>query len=206
MILVRDWDRLTRHQREIFFVEGTSCYVPSVYGTEEDPKTYAPSFEPGISQWMELAQTGYQTVFFFIRAWENGRRWAEILTDHGIQSIELFKFSWICAEIPKLLGWKLWYSRDLSGIIFGNTVEEAFNNPLFAKLHYRFKQEEEIGRVMHLVSELVCDFFIKLLPKWVLDHSILWQEFMILDPVTNLPVLQDFRGCLIRRTRSREVS
>ena len=57
VILVRDWDRLTRHQRE-YFCRRYKLLRPSVYGTEEDPKTYAPSFEPGISQWMELAQTG----------------------------------------------------------------------------------------------------------------------------------------------------
>ena len=54
VILVRDWDRLTRHQRE-YFCRRYKLLRPSVYGTEEDPKTYAPSFEPGISQWMELA-------------------------------------------------------------------------------------------------------------------------------------------------------
>ena len=175
VILVRDWDRLTRHQRE-YFCRRYKLLRPSVYGTEEDPKTYAPSFEPGISQWMELAQTGYQQ-FFFIRAWENGRRWAEILTDHGIQSIELSSFLDMCRD-PKLLGWNFGIPEP-QWDNFGNTVEEAFNNPLFAKLHYRFKQEEEIGRVMHLVSELVCDFFIKVLPKWVLDHSILWEEFIL---------------------------
>ena len=183
VILVRDWDRLTRHQRE-YFCRRYKLLRPSVYGTEEDPKTYAPSFEPGISQWMELAQTGYQQ-FFFIRAWENGRRWAEILTDHGLQSIELSSFLDMRRD-PKLLGWNFGIPEP-QWDNFGNTVEEAFNNPLFAKLHYRFKQEEEIGRVTHLVSELVCDFFIKVLPKWVLDHSILWEEFMILDPDTNLP-------------------
>ena len=172
VILVRDWDRLTRHQRE-YFCRRYKLLRPSVYGTEEDPKTYAPSFEPGISQWMELAQTGYQQ-FFFIRAWENGRRWAEILTDHGIASVELSSFLDMCRD-PKLLGWNFGIPEP-QWDNFGNTVEEAFNNPLFAKLHYRFKQEEEIGRVMHLVSELVCDFFIKVLPKWVLDHSILWEE------------------------------
>ena len=52
---------------------------------------------------MELAQTGYQQ-FFFIRAWENGRRWAEILTDHGIASVELSSFLDMCRD-PKLLGW-----------------------------------------------------------------------------------------------------
>ena len=161
VILVRDWDRLTRHQRE-YFCRRYKLLRPSVYGTEEDPKTYAPSFEPGISQWMELAQTGYQQ-FFFIRAWENGRRWAEILTDHGIASVELSSFLDMCRD-PKLLGWNFGIPEP-QWDNFGNTVEEAFNNPLFAKLHYRFKQEEEIGRVMHLVSELVCDFFIKVLPK-----------------------------------------
>ena len=161
VILVRDWDRLTRHQRE-YFCRRYKLLRPSVYGTEEDPKTYAPSFEPGISQWMELAQTGYQQ-FFFIRAWENGRRWAEILTDHGIASVELSSFLDMRRD-PKLLGWNFGIPEP-QWDNFGNTVEEAFNNPLFAKLHYRFKQEEEIGRVMHLVSELVCDFFIKVLPK-----------------------------------------
>ena len=106
VILVRDWDRLTRHQRE-YFCRRYKLLRPSVYGTEEDPKTYAPSFEPGISQWMELAQTGYQQ-FFFIRAWENGRRWAEILTDHGIQSIELSSFLDMCRD-PVF--------QNLSGII-----------------------------------------------------------------------------------------
>ena len=192
VILVRDWDRLTRHQRE-YFCRRYKLLRPSVYGTEEDPKTYAPSFEPGISQWMELAQTGYQQ-FFFIRAWENGRRWAEILTDHGIQSIELSSFLDMCRD-PKLLGWNFGIPEP-QWDNFGNTVEEAFNNPLFAKLHYRFKQEEEIGRVMHLVSELVCDFFIKVLPKWVLDHSILWEEFMILDPDTNLPAYKTSEAAL----------
>ena len=192
VILVRDWDRLTRHQRE-YFCRRYKLLRPSVYGTEEDPKTYAPSFEPGISQWMELAQTGYQQ-FFFIRAWENGRRWAEILTDHGIQSIELSSFLDMCRD-PKLLGWNFGIPEP-QWDNFGNTVEEAFNNPLFAKLHYRFKQEEEIGRVMYLVSELVCDFFIKVLPKWVLDHSILWEEFMILDPDTNLPAYKTSEAAL----------
>ena len=192
VILVRDWDRLTRHQRE-YFCRRYKLLRPSVYGTEEDPKTYAPNFEPGISQWMELAQTGYQQ-FFFIRAWENGRRWAEILTDHGIQSIELSSFLDMCRD-PKLLGWNFGIPEP-QWDNFGKTVEEAFNNPLFAKLHYRFKQEEEIGRVMHLLSELVCDFFIKVLPKWVLDHSILWEEFMILDPVTNLPVYKTSEDAL----------
>ena len=192
VILVRDWDRLTRHQRE-YFCRRYKLLRPSVYGTEEDPKTYAPSFEPGISQWMELAQTGYQQ-FFFIRAWENGRRWAEILTDHGIQSIELSSFLDMCRD-PKLLGWNFGIPEP-QWDNFGNTVEEAFNNPLFAKLHYRFKQEEEIGRVMHLVSERVCDFFIKVLPKWVLDHSILWEEFMILDPDTNLPAYKTSEAAL----------
>ena len=192
VILVRDWDRLTRHQRE-YFCRRYKLLRPSVYGTEEDPKTYAPSFEPGISQWMELAQTGYQQ-FFFIRAWENGRRWAEILTDHGIQPIELSSFLDMCRD-PKLLGWNFGIPEP-QWDNFGNTVEEAFNNPLFAKLHYRFKQEEEIGRVMHLVSELVCDFFIKVLPKWVLDHSILWEEFMILDPDTNLPAYKTSEAAL----------
>ena len=192
VILVRDWDRLTRHQRE-YFCRTYKLLRPSVYGTEEDPKTYAPSFEPGISQWMELAQTGYQQ-FFFIRAWENGRRWAEILTDHGIQSIELSSFLDMCRD-PKLLGWNFGIPEP-QWDNFGNTVEEAFNNPLFAKLHYRFKQEEEIGRVTHLVSELVCDFFIKVLPKWVLDHSILWEEFMILDPDTNLPAYKTSEAAL----------
>ena len=192
VILVRDWDRLTRHQRE-YFCRRYKLLRPSVYGTEEDPKTYAPNFEPGVSQWMELAQTGYQQ-FFFIRAWENGRRWAEILTDHGIQSIELSSFLDMCRD-PKLLGWNFGIPEP-QWVNFGNTVEEAFNNPLFAKLHYRFKQEEEIGRVMHLLSELVCDFFIKVLPKWVLDHSILWEEFMILDPVTNLPVYKTSEDAL----------
>ena len=120
VILVRDWDRLTRHQREYF------C-----------------------------------------------RRYKSRFLD-------------MCRD-PKLLGWNFGIPEP-QWDNFGNTVEEAFNNPLFAKLHYRFKQEEEIGRVMHLVSELVCDFFIKVLPKWVLNHSILWEEFMILDPITNLPV------------------
>ena len=192
VILVRDWDRLTRHQRE-YFCRRYKLLRPSVYGTEEDPKTYAPNFEPGVSQWMELAQTGYQQ-FFFIRAWENGRRWAEILTDHGIQSIELSSFLDMCRD-PKLLGWNFGIPEP-QWDNFGNTVEEAFNNPLFAKLHYRFKQEEEIGRVTHLLSELVCDFFIKVLPKWVLDHSILWEEFMILDPVTNLPVYKTSEDAL----------
>ena len=192
VILVRDWDRLTRHQRE-YFCRRYKLLRPSVYGTEEDPKTYAPSFEPGISQWMELAQTGYQQ-FFFIRAWENGRRWAEILTDHGIASAELSSFLDMCRD-PKLLGWNFGIPEP-QWDNFGNTVEEAFNNPLFAKLHYRFKQEEEIGRVMHLVSELVCDFFIKVLPKWVLDHSILWEEFMILDPDTNLPAYKTSEAAL----------
>ena len=192
VILVRDWDRLTRHQRE-YFCRRYKLLRPSVYGTEEDPKTYAPSFEPGISQWMELAQTGYQQ-FFFIRAWENGRRWAEILTDHGIASVELSSFLDMCRD-PKLLGWNFGIPEP-QWDNFGNTVEEAFNNPLFAKLHYRFKQEEEIGRVMHLVSELVCDFFIKVLPKWVLDHSILWEEFMILDPDSNLPAYKTSEAAL----------
>ena len=49
---------------------------------------------------------------------------------------------------------------------------------------------------MHLVSELVCDFFIKVLPKWVLDHSILWEEFMILDPDTNLPAYKTSEAAL----------
>ena len=185
VILVRDWDRLTRHQRE-YFCRRYKLLRPSVYGTEAN-------FEPGVSQWMELAQTGYQQ-FFFIRAWENGRRWAEILTDHGIQSIELSSFLDMCRD-PKLLGWNFGIPEP-QWDNFGNTVEEAFNNPLFAKLHYRFKQEEEIGRVMHLLSELVCDFFIKVLPKWVLDHSILWEEFMILDPVTNLPVYKTSEDAL----------
>ena len=192
VILVRDWDRLTRHQRE-YFCRRYKLLRPSVYGTEENPKTYAPSFEPGISQWMELAQTGYQQ-FFFIRAWENGRRWAEILTDHGISSVELSSFLDMCRD-PKLLGWNFGIPEP-QWDNFGNTVEEAFNNPLFAKLHYRFKQEEEIGRVMHLLSELVCDFFIKVLPKWVLNHSILWEEFMILDPHTNLPVYKTSEAAL----------
>ena len=189
VILVRDWDRLTRHQRE-YFCRRYKLLRPSVYGTEEDPKTYAPSFEPGISQWMELAQTGYQQ-FFFIRAWENGRRWAEILTDHGIASIELSSFLDMCRD-PKLLGWNFGIPEPQ----WDNFGKEAFNNPLFAKLHYRFKQEEEIGRVMHLVSELVCDFFIKVLPKWVLDHSILREEFMILDPDTNLPAYKTSEAAL----------
>ena len=184
VILVRDWDRLTRHQRE-YFCRRYKLLRASVYGTEEDPKTYAPSFEPGVSQWMELAQTGYQQ-FFFIRAWENGRRWAEILTDYGLGSSELSSFLDMCRD-PKLLGWNFGIPEP-QWDNFGNSVEEAFNNPLFAKLHYRFKQEEEIGRVMHLLSELVCDFFIKVLPKWVLQHSVLWEDFMILDPHTNLPV------------------
>ena len=196
VILVRDWDRLTRHQRE-YFCRRYKLLRPSVYGTEEDPKTYAPSFEPGISQWMELAQTGYQQ-FFFIRAWENGRRWAEILTDHGISSVELSSFLDMCRD-PKLLGWNFGIPEP-QWDNFGNTVEEAFNNPLFAKLHYRFKQEEEIGRVMHLLSELVCDFFIKVLPKWVLKHSILWEEFMILDPHTNLPVYKTSEAALYAET------
>ena len=192
VILVRDWDRLTRHQRE-YFCRRYKLLRPSVYGTEEDPKTYAPSFEPGISQWMELAQTGYQQ-FFFIRAWENGRRWAEILTDHGIASVELSSFLDMCRD-PKLLGWNFGIPEP-QWDNFGNTVEEAFNSPLFAKLHYRFKQEEEIGRVMHLLSELVCDFFIKVLPKWVLNHSILWEDFMILDPHTKLPVYKTSEAAL----------
>ena len=192
VILVRDWDRLTRHQRE-YFCRRYKLLRPNIYGTEDDLKTYAPSFEPGICQWMELAQTGYQQ-FFFIRAWENGRRWAEILTDHGIQSIELSSFLDMCRD-PKLLGWNFGIPEP-QWDSFGNTVEEAFNTPLFAKLHYRYKQEEEIGRVMHLLSELVCDFFIKVLPKWVLDHSILWEEFMILDPVTNLPVYKTSEDAL----------
>ena len=192
VILVRDWDRLTRHQRE-YFCRRYKLLRPSVYGTEEDPKTYAPSFEPGISQWMELAQTGYQQ-FFFIRAWENGRRWAEILTDHGISSVELSSFLDMCRD-PKLLGWNFGIPEP-QWDNFGNTVEEAFNSPLFAKLHYRFKQEEEIGRVMHLLSELVCDFFIKVLPKWVLNHSILWEDFMILDPHTKLPVYKTSEAAL----------
>ena len=192
VILVRDWDRLTRHQRD-FFCRRYKLLRPSVYGTEENPKTYAPSFEPGISQWMELAQTGYQQ-FFFIRAWENGRRWAEILTDHGISSVELSSFLDMCRD-PKLLGWNFGIPEP-QWDNFGNTVEEAFNNPLFAKLHYRFKQEEEIGRVMHLLSELVCDFFIKVLPKWVLNHSILWEDFMILDPHTKLPVYKTSEAAL----------
>ena len=192
VILVRDWDRLTRHQRE-YFCRRYKLLRPSVYGTEENPKTYAPSFEPGISQWMELAQTGYQQ-FFFIRAWENGRRWAEILTDHGISSVELSSFLDMCRD-PKLLGWNFGIPEP-QWDNFGNTVEEAFNSPLFAKLHYRFKQEEETGRVMHLLSELVCGFFIKVLPKWVLDHSILWEEFMILDPHTKLPVYKTSEAAL----------
>ena len=196
VILVRDWDRLTRHQREYFW-RRYKLLRPSVYGTEENPKTYAPSFEPGISQWMELAQTGYQQ-FFFIRAWENGRRWAEILTDHGLGSLELSSFLDMCRD-PKLLGWNFGIPEP-QWDNFGNTVEEAFNNPLFAKLHYRFKQEEEIGRVMHLLSELVCDFFIKVLPKWVLKHSILWEEFMILDPHTNLPVYKTSEAALYAET------
>ena len=192
VILVRDWDRLTRHQRE-YFCRRYKLLRPSVYGTEEDPKTYAPSFEPGISQWMELAQTGYQQ-FFFIRAWENGRRWAEILTDHGIASVELSSFLDMCRD-PKLLGWNFGIPEP-QWDNFGNTVEEAFNSPLFAKLHYRFKQEEETGRVMHLLSELVCDFFIKVLPKWVLNHSILREDFMILDPHTKLPVYKTSEAAL----------
>ena len=192
VILVRDWDRLTRHQRE-YFCRRYKLLRPSVYGTEENPKTYAPSFEPGISQWMELAQTGYQQ-FFFIRAWENGRRWAEILTDHGISSVELSSFLDMCRD-PKLLGWNFGIPEP-QWDNFGNTVEEAFNSPLFAKLHYRFKQEEETGRVMHLLSELVCDFFIKVLPKWVLNHSILWEDFMILDPHTKLPVYKTSEAAL----------
>ena len=61
---------------------------------------------------------------------------------------------------------------------------------------------------MHLVSELVCDFFIKVLPKWVLDHSILWEEFMILDPDTNLPAYKTSEAALqaTSRSESREVS
>ena len=192
VILVRDWDRLTRHQRE-YFCRRYKLLRPSIYGTEEDPKTYAPGHEPGVSQWMELAQTGYQQ-FFFIRAWENGRRWAEILTDHGIHSGELSSFLDMCRD-PKLLGWNFGIPEP-KWDNFGNTVEEAFNNPLFAKLHYRFKQEEEIGRVMHLLSELVCDFFVKVFPKWVLKHSILWEEFMILDPATNLPVYKTSEAAL----------
>ena len=191
-ILVRDWDRLTRHQRE-YFCRRYKLLRPNIYGTEEDPKTYAPSFEPGICQWMELAQTGYQQ-FFFIRAWENGRRWAEILTDHGIQSIELSSFLDMCRD-PKLLGWNFGIPEP-QWDNFGNSMEEAFNNPLFAKLHYRFKQEEEIGRVMHLLSELVCDFFIKVLPRWVLKHSILWEDFMILDPHTKLPAYKTSEAAL----------
>ena len=113
------------------------------------PRRMLRVFEPGISQWMELAQTGYQQ-FFFIRAWENGRRWAEILTDHGIASVELSSFLDMCRD-PKLLGWNFGIPEP-QWDNFGNTVEEAFNNPLFAKLQYRFKQEEEIGRVMHLVG------------------------------------------------------
>ena len=192
VILVRDWDRLTRHQRE-YFCRRYKLLRPSVYGTEEDPKTYAPKFEPGISQWMELAQTGYQQ-FFFIRAWENGRRWAEILTDHGIHSAELASFLDMCRD-PKLLGWNFGIPEP-QWDSFGNTVEEAFNTPLFAKLHYRFKQEEEIGRVTHLLSELVCDFFIKVLPRWVLKHSILWEDFMILDPHTKLPAYKTSEAAL----------
>ena len=49
---------------------------------------------------------------------------------------------------------------------------------------------------MHLLSELVCDFFIKVLPRWVLNHSILWEEFMILDPITNLPVYKTSEDAL----------
>ena len=192
VILVRDWDRLTRHQRE-YFCRRYKLLRPSVYGTEEDPKTYAPSFEPGVSQWMELAQTGYQQ-FFFIRAWENGRRWAEILTDYGLGSSELSSFLDMCRD-TKLLGWNFGIPEP-QWDNFGNTVEEAFNNPLFAKLHYRFKQEEEIGRVMHLLSELVCDFFIKVLPKWVLQHSVLWEDFMILDPHTKLPAYKTSEAAL----------
>ena len=191
-ILVRDWDRLTRHQRE-YFCRRYKLLRPSIYGPEEDPKTYAPSFEPGVFQWMELAQTGYQQ-FFFIRAWENGRRWAEILTDHGLYSAELSSFLDMCRD-PKLLGWNFGIPEP-QWDNFGNSVEEAFNRPLFAKLHYRFKQEEEIGRVMHLLSELVCDFFIKVLPRWVLQHSILWEEFMILDPLTNLPAYKTSEAAL----------
>ena len=192
VILVRDWDRLTRHQRE-YFCRRYKLLRPSIYGTEDDPKTYAPSFEPGVFQWMELAQTGYQQ-FFFIRAWENGRRWAEILTDHGLYSAELSSFLDMCRD-PKLLGWNFGIPEP-QWDSFGNSVEEAFNNPLFAKLHYRFKQEEEIGRVMHLLSELVCDFFIKVLPRWVLQHSILWEDFMILDPHTKLPVYKTSEAAL----------
>ena len=192
VILVRDWDRLTRHQRE-YFCRRYKLLRPSIYGTEKDPKTYAPSFEPGVFQWMELAQTGYQQ-FFFIRAWENGRRWVEILTDHGLYSAELTSFLDMCRD-PKLLGWNFGIPEP-QWDNFGNSVEEAFDSPLFAKLHYRFKQEEEIGRVMHLLSELVCDFFIKVLPRWVLKHSILWKEFMILDPSTNLPVYKTSEAAL----------
>ena len=192
VILVRDWDRLTRHQRE-YFCRRYKMLRPSIYGTEEDPKTYAPSFEPGVFQWMELAQTGYQQ-FFFIRAWENGRRWAEILTDNGLYSAELASFLDMRRD-PKLLGWNFGIPEP-QWDNFGNSVEEAFNSPLFAKLHYRFKQEEEIGRVMRLLSELVCDFFIKVLPRWVLQHSILWEEFMILDPITKLPVYKTSEAAL----------
>ena len=103
--------------------------------------------------------------FFFIRAWENGRRWAEILTDYGLGSSELSSFLDMCRD-PKLLGWNFAF-QNLSGTILATQWRKLFNNPLFAKLHYRFKQEEEIGRVTHLLSELVCDFFIKVLPKWV---------------------------------------
>ena len=49
---------------------------------------------------------------------------------------------------------------------------------------------------MHLLSELVCDFFIKVLPRWVLQHSILWEEFMILGPFTNLPVYKTSEAAL----------
>ena len=192
VILVRDWDRLTRHQRE-YFCRRYKLLRPSVYGTEEDPKTYAPSFEPGVFQWMELAQAGYQQLFF-IRAWENGRRWAEILTDHGLYSAELASFLDMRRD-PKLLGWNFGIPEP-QWDSFGNSVEEAFNSPLFAKLHYHFKQEEEIGRVMHLLSELVCDFFIKVLPRWVLKHSILWEEFMILDPITKFPIYKTSEAAL----------
>ena len=100
----------------------------------------------------------------------------------------------VCRD-PKLLGWNFGIPEP-QWDNFGNSVEEAFNNPLFAKLHYRFKQEEEIGRVMHLMSELVCDFFIKVLPRWVLNHSILWEELMILDPITNLPAYKTSEAAL----------
>ena len=125
VILVRDWDRLTRHQRE-YFCRRYKLLRPSIYGTEEDPKTYAPSFEPGVFQWMELAQTGYQQ-FFFIRAWENGRRWAEILTDHGLYSAELTSFLDMCRD-PKLLVGTLAF-QNLSGIILATQWRKHLTVP-----------------------------------------------------------------------------